>query len=96
MGQQEHLQCQVYGGCISHPRGGLLSVVKTGQNTTESQLCITVSLAPYLGGKHVVFAKIVEGMDLAHEPSATLHTPPCRYDASSTSDSKPNGLQPVP
>jgi len=49
---------------VNHGEAGLLSMANSGPNTNSSQFFITLAPASWLDGKHVVFGRVVEGMNV--------------------------------
>jgi cyclophilin family peptidyl-prolyl cis-trans isomerase len=76
---------------LKHEGAGVLSMANAGPNTNGSQFFITTVQTDWLNGHHVVFGKVIEGMDVVkkvEEQGSESGTPKAKVVIAKSSEVK--------
>ncbi len=60
---------------LKHGDEGILSMANAGPNTGGSQFFILLAATPWLDGKHAIFGKVVDGLEVIRKIGATATGP---------------------
>ena len=60
-----------FGPGLAHEGEGILSMANAGPNSGGSQFFITLAATPWLDGKHAIFGKVVDGIEVIRAIGST-------------------------
>ena len=63
---------------LKHDGPGVLSMANSGKNSNTSQFFFTLAAAPQCDGKHVVFGRVAEGLEILKRIGKP-QSPVCSY-----------------